>query len=223
MSLLAACGGSSRRAANPTTVVTTLGPTTTTTIAPTPVTTAPTTTIAPTTAPTSTDASTTTTTVAPSTTVPAETPEQQVRTAWRGWIAAGEACTVDPKGCDRTALADYMSGKVLANKIAATDELIRKGWRLRTGPGSIEDRYKIEKVEVAGTAANVQFCEYDEGVVDIPGSGPNGEDFVVNDDVGSSRTTATFALGDGARWRLSEIAEDKHEAGRALWDTCVIG
>jgi hypothetical protein len=211
---LLACGGSPRRATDPTTTVTAtaLPPTTTTTtIASAPVTTASTSTSAP----------ATTTTIAPSTTVAAETPEQQVRAAWRGWIVAGEACTVDPKGCDRNALADYMSGNVLANTIAATDEIIRKGWRVRKGTGTIEERYRIERVTVSGTSADVQFCEYDAGITDIPGSGPGGTDVLVSDEIESVQGTGRFSLGSDGRWRLTAVVSRTKEAGRAIWDACV--
>ena len=210
--LCGSCGGSTRRAtpttSPPTSQVVTASTVVVTTAASSPTTSAP----VP-----------STTTVAPTTTAAPATPEQQVRAAWRGWIAAGEACNVEPKSCERAALAMFVSGTVLTNTLDAIDSIIAKGWRLRTGAGSIDDRYMVERISVTGGTAEVQFCEYDAGIVDLPGSGPNGEDVIVNDQVQSRRDQVIVTLEPDKRWRVSRVVADHSELGRTLWESCVAG
>ena len=170
-------------------------------------------------------APTTSTTAAPTTTTTiraATRDELAVRAAWKGWLAASEACDVDPKGCDRAGLANYMAGSSLTNKLLATDTLISKGWGVREGPGGIDDRYKIESVTSTEGQAIVQYCQFDEGVTVDPGAGPGGADVIINDTVASRRIRTVFTRPDGV-WKVTGSGGNHQEEGRALWDSCVAG
>ena len=186
---------------------------------------APTTPLAATTTSPSPAPTTSTTTAAPTTTTTiraATRDELAVRAAWKGWLAASEACDVDPKGCDRAGLANYMAGSSLTNKLLATDTLISKGWGVREGPGGIDDRYKIESVTSTEGQAIVQYCQFDEGVTVDPGAGPGGADVIINDTVASRRIRTVFTRPDGV-WKVTGSGGNHQEEGRALWDSCVAG
>ena len=166
---------------------------------------------------------TSTTTAAPATTTTVVSADElAVRAAWKGWLTAGEACTLDARNCDRATLANYMAGTALSNSLKATDALLAKGWRGRTGPGGIDDRYRIESVTITRDNAIVQYCQYDEGVLYDPGAGPGGSDVIINDAVASRRSRAVFTRPDGI-WKVTGTDGDHQEEGRALWDACVAG
>ena len=210
-----ACGGS-HRSATPVTsaqvvIVTSAASSSATSVA------ASTTSTAPATTTSTTAAPTTTTTISAAT-----RDELAVRAAWKGWLAASEACDVDAKGCDRAALAKYMAGTSLSNSLKATDTLISKGWGVREGPGGIDDRYKIESVTLTEGQSIVQYCQFDEGVTFDPGAGPGGVDVIINDTVVSRRIRTVFGLSDGV-WKVTGSGGNHQEEGRALWDSCVAG
>ena len=211
-----ACGGSHKAAPSPTGAQVVVVSSTTSAASTTPLTT---TTTGPPTAPTTTS----TTTATPTTTTTAVSADElSVRAAWHGWLTAGEACTVDAKNCDRNALANYMAGAALSNKLKAVDTLSQKGWGVRKGPGGIDDRYKVDSVTIAEDEATVQYCELDEGVTFDPGAGPGGADAIINDAVASHRSGAVLTRSAGV-WKVTGFTPDHQEEGRALWDSCVAG
>ena len=209
-----ACGGSHRSAPAVTSaqvvIVTSTASSSATSVAAATTSTAPATTTSTTAAPTTT-----------STTISAATRDElAVRAAWKGWLTASEACDVDPKGCDRAGLANYIAGTFLSNKLKAVDALIQKGWGVRTGPGGIDDRYRIESVTLTPGQAIVQYCELNEGLVFDPGAGPGGADVIINDAVVSNRSRAVFTQSSSL-WKVTGADGNHQEEGRSLWDSCV--
>ena len=212
-----ACGGS-HRSATPVTSAQVVIATSTASSS-----TAPTTPLAATTTSSAPAPTANTTTAAPAaTTTVASADELAVRATWKGWLMAGEACTVDAKNCDRSSLANYMAGAALSNKLKAVDTLSQKGWGVRKGPGGIDDRYKVDSVTIAADEATVQYCELDEGVTFDPGAGPGGADVIINDAVASHRSGALLTRSAGV-WKVTGFTPDHQEEGRALWDSCVAG
>jgi hypothetical protein len=85
------------------------------------------------------------------------------------------------------------------------ESLRSNGWRVRPNP-EVPSALTVES-EVTlldgppATKAELTECTVSAGVVYEPGSGPNGEDTIVNDEIIASRSRITMVLEDGT-WKL---------------------
>lgn len=85
------------------------------------------------------------------------------------------------------------------------ENLRTHGWRVRPNPSVPSDLTVEGDVELSdgppATKAELTACIVSAGVVFEPGSGPNGEDTVVNDEIVSRRTRVSMVLENGV-WKL---------------------
>jgi hypothetical protein len=85
------------------------------------------------------------------------------------------------------------------------ESLRANGWRVRPNP-DVPSALTVES-EVTlldgppATKAELTVCEVSAGVIYEPGSGPNGEDTIVNDEINSTRSRISMVLEAGI-WKL---------------------
>jgi hypothetical protein len=85
------------------------------------------------------------------------------------------------------------------------ETLRSNGWRVRPNPDvpsvlTVQSEVSLLDGPPA-TRAELTVCTVSAGVIYEPGSGPNGEDTIVNDEINSSLDRITMVFEDGA-WRL---------------------
>ncbi len=181
---LAACGGS---AAVPTAAPapTSPAPSTTTTVAATTTTTA------------STIPPTTSTTVDPTVKLIAD---------FKGTLSAFNVCTANPAGCDVSTMS-IPGSESYTNLTKFFAKLDANGLR---GKPSSQDYVVIEAAEIApdGRTATLRSCGFDAGTTYDPrGNDDPSDDVIVNDAIGSTRTTWTLGLVGGTWRRIAAIVE----------------
>jgi len=127
----------------------------------------------------------------------------QLITAHKAYETAYTRCAANPGTCDVSSVV--VAGSPAAAGVASfMAELAHDGLRGRQGPGTY---YVYEGFAAAntGTQAVLQVCAVDANVIVKPGSGPDGQDVIVNDRVDSDLGVWTFRIS-GSTWRLYSSA-----------------
>jgi hypothetical protein len=123
----------------------------------------------------------------------------QLIAAHKAYEVAYTRCAADPGTCDVSSVV--VAGSPAAAGVASfMAELAHDGLRGRQSP---QTYYVYEGFTVAntGTQAVLLVCTVDANVIVKPGSGPGGQDVIVNDRVDSDLGDWTFRI-NGSTWRL---------------------
>ena len=98
------------------------------------------------------------------------------------------------------------AGVELENLIAAIETLQQQGYEVRVpeDPSLAREYVVAVDLDSSGAEATVEWCQVDASVLYQPGGGPDGEDLVVSEGVGSLLSRSVVRLDDDGMWRSYE-------------------